>query len=134
MEKVNTVLVIDDDLDYGELLGKALARQKLIVEHFPRALIKGDTIYLMSANGKTQALDASRYLIALLDGRIKGGDIHGADLTPGMVAAGLKVVAISGHPGFNDEMVELGASHKITKWDLFKGVMDGKIDLRKLAA
>jgi hypothetical protein len=133
MATLKPILMIDDRIDFGEDFVDSLKRRGFAVQYFPRALIEGETIKLMECDGTLHVLDPSRYSLALVDGKIKGGDFHGSDLTPLMVKAGMTVVAISGSKGLNDELVDLGAIAGIYKHELLDAVDSGLLDLRKLA-
>ena len=121
------ILIVEDDLFWGDLLAAALKRRGYEVAWFVRAeLVGADGVKLMDPDGKTATLKADEHDIALIDGRLSFSNIYGWELTPRIVAAGLPVIAISGADGYNEQMLEAGARQKLPKYDLFKAL--GKDD------
>jgi len=114
------VLIIEDDLFWGDLLSGAFKRHGYEVAWFVRAeLVGADGVKLMDPDGKTATLKADEHDVALIDGRLSFSNLYGWHLTPRVVAAGLPVIAISGADGFNEQMLEAGARQKFAKHDLF---------------
>jgi hypothetical protein len=77
--------------------------------------VQGDDVILMAPDGKETALDPSCFDFALVDGRIKGGNMNGWDLAPHLVRLGLPFVAISGADSLNEQMVKAGAASAVRK-------------------
>jgi DNA-binding response OmpR family regulator len=114
------VVLIEDDLFWGDILAGALTRRGYEVAWFVRAeLVGADGVKLMDPDGKTAMLNADEHDIALVDGRLSFSNLYGWHLTPRIVAAGLPVIAISGADGYNEQMLEAGARQKFAKHDLF---------------
>lgn len=121
------VLLVEDYLDLGELIAGVLEKKGLSVQWYVRARFAGEDIVLMDADGKETVLDPAKFDVAIMDGRIKGGDVHGWDLTPRLVKAGLPVVAASGDPWINSQMMEAGARACIFKHDIIGRALKGDL-------
>lgn len=122
------ILFIDDDLTWGELISRLIVdrcRQQL--DWFVRARLTADGVILMDADGRERVLNPDNYSFALVDGRLKGSPLDGWELAPHLVAAGLKVVAVSGCSSLNDQMRQSGASDAIVKDELMRRAFAGNI-------
>jgi hypothetical protein len=119
------ILLLDDELSFGEVLQIALERTANQVTHFVRVRVKDDDIILMDPDGKETTLDPSCFDFALVDGRIKGGTMNGWELAPYLVRSGLPFVAISGADSLNEQMVKAGAKLAVRKDLLWNAFRDG---------
>lgn len=129
---ITRVLVVEDDLTWGELLTSVLRKRGYEAAWFVAAELEGvHGVKLMDPDGKTAILNADEYDIALVDGRLKRSAIDGWDLTPRLVEAGLPVIALSGADFFNDQMIKAGARAKMAKDELFGGILRGQITLER---
>lgn len=114
------VLLLDDEFYFGEILQILIDRLGGELVHFVRVRVEGDKVILMNPAGTESTLTKGEYDLALLDGRIKGGNMNGWDITPYLVRLGLPVVAISGADSLNEQMLKAGATAAVRKdllWD-----------------
>lgn len=121
--KGKKILFLDDELSMGEIMQLTAERHGAELTHFARARIHDDKLVLMSPEGKETVLATGDFDFALVDGRIKGGSVHGWDVTPYMVKLGLPVVAVSGADSINEQMIAVGATKAVRKdklWDAFR--------------
>lgn len=125
--KKGKILYIEDDLTLGDLFLEVFAKAGLEVIWFVRVRLDADDIVVMDVDGKQQKLMADDYALALVDGRLKGSLVDGYDLCPLLVKRGLPVVACSGDPGLNKQMIASGAAGSIEKLDILARVMDGNL-------
>ncbi len=124
------VLLLDDDLSWGELLCEVMRERGYEVGWFVRAQLVGDhDVKLMDPDGKTSLLQNGDFDLALIDGRLKGSIVNGWEVTPRVVAKSLPVIAMSGAGHFNDQMLAAGARETLRKDLLFTGILNGKIVL-----
>jgi DNA-binding response OmpR family regulator len=124
------VLLVEDDLWWGELLAESMQKRGYDVTYYCRAKLVGDNgVEFTDADGKIFPLRAEDFDLVLMDGRLKGSDINGWDVTPRLVAAGLPVIGISGADSFNKLMIEAGARSGYAKSDLFIKLADGELTL-----
>ncbi len=121
------ILLIEDDLDLGELITLYLTKDGFAVTYFCRARLMGDDAIVMDVNGVESVLHPERYDIALIDGRLKGSPIDGPDLVGALVRSRLPVVGISGDNWFNRQMVEAGAATFIPKHEIFCKSLSGEL-------
>ena len=121
------VLLIEDCLELGDLLQEVLQAEVSSVSWYVRARTTSEGVLLMNANGKESLLDCSLYDLALVDGRLKMSSMDGWDLVPHLVAGKLPVIAMSGDPWFNKQMVELGAFKSLDKFDIMKLARKGEL-------
>lgn len=119
------VLLLDDEFYFGEILQMAFERLGAELVHFVRVRVEGDNVILMNPTGQETRLAQGDFDFALLDGRIKGGNMNGWDITPYMVRLGLPVVAMSGADSLNDQMLQAGATSAVRKDLLWSKLRDG---------
>lgn len=119
------ILLVEDDLVWGELLHSSLQRAGYHASWFVRARFSDASVILMYADGRECVLNAGDFEIAIVDGRLKGSPIDGWDLTPTLVAAGLPVIAASGDPWINERMIEAGAFRCLAKHDMIGPIVKG---------
>jgi hypothetical protein len=123
------ILLIDDELSFGEIFSILLERENNQLTHFVRVRVQGDDVILMAPDGKETSLDPTCFDFALVDGRIKGGNMNGWDLAPHLVRLGLPFVAISGADSLNDQMIKAGATSAVRKDLLWTQFRDGTFQL-----
>lgn len=128
------IFLLEDYLDIGELLKDVLVHAGFEVSWFVRARsINSDNIHegimVMDADGRESRLDPFLYDVAFIDGRLKGSSLDGWDVVPFLAAAGLYVVACSGDPWINREMIDQGASSSMEKFEIFRLVRTGALEL-----
>jgi DNA-binding response OmpR family regulator len=116
------ILIIEDDLYWGELLSSSLRRRGFEVDLFVRAEVARRRIEVMDLDGRKQQLRPEQYSIALVDGRLRNSRVDGWELVPILTNARLKVMAISGCAYFNSLMVRAGADEGILKIALFERI------------
>jgi CheY-like chemotaxis protein len=119
------VLLLDDECSFGEIFQIMFDRLGAELVHFARVRVEGDNVILMNPTGKESTLNRGDFDFALLDGRIKGGNMNGWDVTPYMVRLGLPVVAISGADSLNEQMLQAGATAAVRKDLLWSQLRDG---------
>lgn len=119
------VLLLDDEFYFGEILQMAFERLGCELVHFVRVRVEGDNVILMNPTGQETRLNKGDFDFALLDGRIKGGNMNGWDITPYMVRLGLPVVAMSGADSLNEQMLQAGATTAVRKDLLWSKLRDG---------
>ncbi len=119
------VLLLDDEFYFGEILQMAFERLGCELVHFVRVRVEGDNVILMNPTGQETRLNQADFDFALLDGRIKGGNMNGWDITPYMVRLGLPVVAMSGADSLNEQMLQAGATTAVRKDLLWSKLRDG---------
>lgn len=128
------ILLVDDEIYFGEILQILLERGGHTVHHFVRArLSDSGAVLLMNIDGKETRLDSGAYDIAFVDGRIKGSQLNGWELTPYLVQAGLPVLAMSGAESINKQLTAAGARQAIRKDLLWDRLRDGSVDFGSLA-
>lgn len=123
------VLLVEDDLLLGELLVSVFTRHgTATVSWFVRAKPKADSsgFVLIDPDGCESIFDPLIGLnqnqpvdIAFVDYRLKMSPLTGLEVTRKLTAYGVKVIACSGLPWFNDEMIAAGAQGGLTKDTLF---------------
>ncbi len=119
------VLLLDDEFYFGEILQIHFERLGAELVHFVRVRVEGDNVILMNPTGTESTLSAGTFDFALLDGRIKGGNMNGWDITPYLVRLGLPVVAMSGADSLNEQMLKAGARAAVRKDLLWDRLRDG---------
>ncbi len=123
------ILLLDDELSFGEIFQILLESSDNELTHFVRVRVKGDDVILMAPDGTETTLDPACFDFALVDGRIKGGNMNGWDLAPHLVRLGLPFVAISGADSLNEQMLKAGASQAVRKDLLWNQFRDGTFQL-----
>ena len=126
------VLLVEDDLTLGELTVYILEKHGYTVRWYVRARFadgagaESKALVFINDRGvecafdKIGALDIETgYQFALVDSRLKGSVLQGIDVTRVLVSAGIKVIACSGLPWLNDDMVKVGALCGIEKHDIY---------------
>jgi CheY-like chemotaxis protein len=129
---IKSVIIVENSQEWAELIVSVLEKKGYQTAWFVRANLVGNDIVLTAIDGKLTTLDASQFDVALVDGRLDQFSLDGPTLTPHLVAAGLRVIGISGAPSLNQAMVEGGASGSHLKHDLFTDMHQGKITLESL--
>jgi hypothetical protein len=117
------ILIIEDDLQWGELFRDSLRRRGFEVDLFVRAEVVRRRIQVMDLDGRTQQLWPEQYSIALVDGRLRNSRVDGWELVPILTNGKLKVLAISGCAYFNSLLVRAGAAEGILKSDLLERIV-----------
>lgn len=115
------ILLVEDDLDLGELVCLALSRHGIEADWFVRARQDSadQALVLMNADGVECKPVAYNWDSAVVDGRLKGSALSGLEVVKILKKKGLFVVAASGDPWLNKEMVAGGADIGMEKFDLF---------------
>lgn len=123
------MLLVEDDLSLGELLVSVFTRYgTTTVSWFVRAKSKpdGTGLVLIDPDGHESIFDPLTGLnlnqpidIAFVDYRLKMSPLTGLEVTSLLTTYGVKVIACSGLPWFNDEMIAAGAQGGLTKDALF---------------
>ena len=125
------VLLIEDNLELGGLLQEVLAEEIESVTWFVRARMDKENIVLMNADGKETVLSPSHFDVAMVDGRLSFSEMNGWDLTPKLVALGMRVFAMSGDTNINKQMVGLGAEKSVDKFSVYSEARKGTLVLKK---
>lgn len=131
--KVQNILLIEDTLDLGDLLVYVLEREGHAVSWYVRARITPEGLMLMEPRGKEVLIDASVFNIAFVDYRLKGSPINGPEVTAELVKSKLPVIAMSGLPSLNEEMIERGAVASCEKHTFSLGLNEALKHARSLS-
>lgn len=121
------ILLLDDELAFGEIFQIMLERSGNELTHFVRVRVDAGKVIMMNPDGKETTLAQGDFDVALLDGRIKGGNMNGWDITPYLVLLGLPVIAMSGADSLNDQMLKAGATTAVRKDLLWDKLRDGSL-------
>jgi len=142
------ILLVEDDLFLGELLVSALRRYRdgdcetVKVSWFVRARMQaapdgGMSLVLMDPDGHEFFFSERRFShsklsgpelsteptepidFAFVDYRLKSSALTGLEVTRKLTASGVKVIACSGLPWLNDEMIKAGAKFGLEKDKIF---------------
>jgi DNA-binding response OmpR family regulator len=133
------VLLVEDDLTLGDLTSFILEKHGYTVTWFVRArFINGSLTFMNDRGVETSFVDsllaAGVYQFALVDSRLKGSVLQGVDVTTVLAKAGIKVIACSGLPWLNDEMVKVGALCGLEKQDIYTVLKIGDDFLQSIRA
>ena len=120
------ILLIEDDLDWGELLQRTLQQRGFEVDLFVRARIARRRIYAMNLRGGEFVLWPEQYSVALVEGRLRNSRRDGWELVPILAGNKLKVIAMSGCAYFNKLLVDAGAKEESLKVDLFQAIISNR--------
>ena len=123
------ILLLDDEFSFGEILQIVLEDMGNQLTHFCRVRVADGQVVLMNPTGKESVLSKGEYDFALVDGRIKGGNMNGWDITPHMVRLGLPVVAVSGADSLNKQMLAAGAKLAVRKDLLYERLRNGALEI-----
>lgn len=123
MDKLK-ILLVEDDIDLGDLLVEIITNAGHEVTWYARARLTPEGPILMQPRGKEELVDGSGFNIAFVDYRLKGSPINGPELTAELVKSQLPVIATSGLPYFNDEMIACGAKAGLMKHCFSLGFKD----------
>lgn len=123
------ILLLDDELAFGEIFQIMLERSGNELTHFVRVRVDAGKVIMMNPDGKETTLAQGDFDVALLDGRIKGGNMNGWDITPYLVLLGLPVIAMSGADSLNDQMLKAGATTAVRKDLLWDKLRDGSLSI-----
>lgn len=134
------VLLIEDYLDLGELMVEVLADINVEAHWYVR--VRTDTatgaLYCMDADGKEHLplsqseQETRKFDCAIVDGYLRGSAMSGPEIVKAFKKKGLRVLASSGDPGLNRQMVSEGASASLEKMDLVTLVRKDPERLRSL--
>jgi|GEM_PF-587431 len=126
------ILLVEDDITLGDLIVLALSRHDYAVTWFVRARMEkavakqDDKIVFMNDRGVETSFNAVQlqeaaqsYEFALVDYRLKGSVMEGIEVTRTLSRQGITVIACSGLPYLNDQMIEAGAVAGIEKHEIF---------------
>lgn len=133
------VLLIEDYLDLGELMVEALADINVEAHWYVRVRTDAATgaLFCMDADGKehlplSQPEQKTKFDCAIVDGYLRGSAMSGLEIVKAFSKKGLRVLASSGDPGLNRQMVSSGALASLEKMDLVTLVRKDPERLRSL--
>jgi len=126
------ILLVEDDITLGDLIVLALTRQDYAATWFVRARMERDgeeqdeKLVFMNDRGVETSFNAGQlrdaaktFEFALVDYRLKGSAMEGLEVTRELSRHGFTVVACSGLPSLNDQMIKAGAVAGIEKHEIF---------------
>jgi DNA-binding response OmpR family regulator len=127
-----TILLVEDDISLGDLIVFATEKYDYQATWFCRARLdqSGALIFMNDRGVETNFDTAGKsqgYDFALVDSRLKNSDLQGADVTRELCKRGITVIACSGLPYLNAELVKAGAVNGIEKHEIFSLLKDDKV-------
>lgn len=117
------ILLIEDYIDLGELMVEVLADINVEAHWYVRVRQDAATgaFLCMDADGKEHlplSQPEQKFDCAIVDGYLRGSVMSGLEIVKAFKKKGLRVLASSGDPGLNRQMVSEGASASLEKMDL----------------
>lgn len=130
------ILIVEDDLTLGELLLRVFSRRENVsVTWYVRARRDGaGALIFMDADGAEFSFCEQAFDLAFVDWQLKMSSLSGLEVTRELCARAMVVVAASGDPSLNSQLVEAGARIGITKDRLFSRALEEADFVEQLAA